>query len=650
MNYRREIDGLRAIAVLAVILFHAGFEIYSGGFVGVDIFFVISGYLITSIILAELEQGKFSIISFYERRARRILPALFLVMLACIPVAWFSLLPNDMQSFSKSLIAVSTFVSNILFRHESGYFDVASELKPLLHTWSLSVEEQYYLIFPFLMVCFWQPCRKKILIILGVIFLISFSLAQWGSQAKPSSAYFLLLARGWELLVGSFAAFFLYRKNFSEFKESLGEIGGWIGFALILYSIFNHSKNTPYPGFFALVPTIGTLFIILFASQKTTLGKFLGNKVLVTLGLISYSAYLWHQPLFAFARHRSLTEPSHLIFFALCVLTFFLAFLTWKFIETPIRIKKYLNRKQIFQYALLGSVFFICIGLTGFYTNGLLIRSPNRLKALDLESRLAVNYGLNAECDGDFTESPYCQTSKDPEVLVWGDSYAMHLVDGLIASKPSIGVIQKTVSNCGPFLGIAPASTGYPRSWSEKCIAINDKVFEYIKKNHNIKYVVMSSPFNQYVGQDAKILTRQGNIVDGQKIAIEAMQLTIKRIKELKKIPVIFSPTPQSGEHIGNCLKKSVFFKTDKLLCEIKLSDSIARQYAVFDFIKNIERNTSVVWLQDFLCASGICKTSVNDILLYRDHEHLSHEGSAYLGKEMNFYSRLEKASRSNLH
>ena len=326
MNYRREIDGLRAIAVLAVILFHAGFEIYSGGFVGVDIFFVISGYLITSIIPAELEQGKFSIINFYERRARRILPALFFVMLACIPIAWFSLLPNDMQSFSKSLIAVSTFVSNILFRHESGYFDTASELKPLLHTWSLSVEEQYYLIFPFLMVFFWQPCRKKILIILGVIFLISFSLAEWGTQAKPSSAYFLLLARGWELLVGSFAAFFLSRKNFSELKESISEIGGWIGFVLILYAIFNHSKNTPYPGFFALVPVIGTLLIILFASQKTILGKFLGSKVLVALGLISYSAYLWHQPLFAFTRHRSLTEPGHLIFFALCVLTFFFGF------------------------------------------------------------------------------------------------------------------------------------------------------------------------------------------------------------------------------------------------------------------------------------------------------------------------------------
>jgi hypothetical protein len=176
------------------------------------------------------------------------------------------------------------------------------------------------------------------------------------------------------------------------------------------------------------------------------------------------------------------------------------------------------------------------------------------------------------------------------------------------------------------------------------------KEFEYIKKNRNIKYVVMSSPFNQYFGQDAKILTRQGSVVDGQKIAIKAMKETTKQIKELKKTPVIFSPTPQSGENIGNCLKKSVFFNADKSLCEIKLSDSIARQYVVFDFIKNIERDTSVVWLQDFLCTSGICRTSVNDILLYRDQEHLSYEGSAYLGEKMNFYHRLEEASGSNLN
>lgn len=649
MSYRNEIDGLRALAVLPVIFFHAGFKIFSGGFVGVDIFFVISGYLITNIIISELEQGKFSIINFYERRARRILPPLFVVMLVCIPVAWFVLLPKDVESFSKSLIAVSMFASNILFRHESGYFDIASELKPLLHTWSLAVEEQFYLIFPFLLMMFWKSGRKKILIILGAVFFISFGLAEWGSYAKPASAYFLLLARGWELLVGAFAAFFLSRKNYSESSTGLSEITGWIGLALILYAIFTHSKNIPYPGVYALVPTMGTLLIIIFANQDTILGKFLGNKVFVLFGLISYSAYLWHQPLFAFARHRSLVEPGHVLFIFLCVLTFILAYLTWRYIETPFRLKKYMNQKQVFRSAFIGSVFFISVGSIGFLTNGLFIKSPSRLEYLALDTRITANYGLSIECEGSYTESPNCRTSENPEVLVWGDSFAMHLVDGLIASNPNIKVIQKTVSNCGPFLEIAPSSYGYPPSWSKKCISINDKVFDYLKNNPSIKYVVMGSPFGQFVGKDAKVWTRQGSIVDGGTNAFEAMQITIARIRELKKIPVIFSPTPQNGENIGNCLVKATFFKENKKFCDIKYSDSTARQSEVFDFLKKVEKISTVIWLSDFLCSSGICKTSANDVLLYRDEEHLSHEGSSYLGKEMNFYSLLEKAAHANL-
>ena len=645
MNYRKEIDGLRALAVLPVILFHAGFSIFSGGFVGVDIFFVISGYLITTNIISELEQGKFSIINFYERRARRILPALFFIMLACIPIAWFLLLPNDMHSFSKSLIAVSIFASNILFRHESGYFDIASELKPLLHTWSLAVEEQYYVIFPFLLMFFWKPDKKNILIILGSIFFISFGLAQWGSYAKPSSAYYLLLGRGWELLTGSFAAFFLSQKKYLRFKKNFSEIAGWGGLVLILYAIFIHSKNTPYPGVYALIPTTGTLLIILFSKQDTTLGKFLGNKVFVSIGLISYSAYLWHQPLFAFVRHKSLTEPDHVTFSVLCVLTFILAYFTWRYVESPFRLKKLLNRKQIFTCALTGTIFFIAIGLIGFYTNGLFIKSTGRIDALALNNRLSVNYGLNEKCEGDYTESPLCKTSDNPEVLVWGDSFAMHLLDGFIASNPNIKVIQKTVSNCGPFLEIAPASSGYSRSWSEKCIAINDKVFNYLKSSPDIKYVVMGSPFGQFVGKGAKILTRQGSIVDGEKNAFVAMQLTIKRIRQLKKTPIIF-PTPQNGENIGNCLAKATFFKIDKKFCDIKYSDSVARQSEVINFLKKVEKITNVVWLSDFLCFSDTCKTSTNGILFYRDEEHLSHEGSAYLGKEMNFYSHLEKAAK----
>lgn len=210
MNYRREIDGLRAIAVLPVIFFHAGFGVFGGGFVGVDVFFVISGYLITGIILAELEQGHFSLIGFYERRARRILPALFLVMLLCVPFAWFWLLPGDMKGFAKSLVAVAIFASNFLFWRESGYFDTAAELKPLLHTWSLAVEEQYYLVFPLLILLFWQLGKRWVLFLLGLIFVASFTSAE---LSKPAAAFFLLPSRGWELLVGAFAAFYMPRKN-----------------------------------------------------------------------------------------------------------------------------------------------------------------------------------------------------------------------------------------------------------------------------------------------------------------------------------------------------------------------------------------------------------------------------------------------------
>ena len=209
MKYRAEIDGLRALAVVPVILFHAGFELFSGGFVGVDVFFVISGYLITTILIEDIENKRFSIVNFYERRARRILPALFFVMLVCIPFAWMWMLPNQMKDFSQSLVAVSLLASNILFWRESGYFDTASELKPLLHTWSLAVEEQYYILFPIFLMFTWRLGVKWILILLSIIFFISLGLAQWGSYSYAFAAFFLLPTRGWELLVGVFIAFYL---------------------------------------------------------------------------------------------------------------------------------------------------------------------------------------------------------------------------------------------------------------------------------------------------------------------------------------------------------------------------------------------------------------------------------------------------------
>ena len=376
MDYRKEIDGLRAVAVVPVILFHAGFETFSGGFVGVDVFFVISGYLITTIILAELEQGKFSLVKFYERRARRILPALFVVMLVCIPFAWFWLLPSDMKDFSQSLVAVSLFLSNILFWRESGYFDTAAELKPLLHTWSLAVEEQYYVMFPLFLLLFWQFGKRFILVTLGLAFVASLALAQWAAYANPAAAFYLLPTRGWELLIGVFAAFYLYQAKHKNIRNITSEVGGWLGVALILYAVFSYSKATPFPGLYALLPTLGAALVILFATHQTTAGRFIGSKALVGIGLISYSSYLWHQPLFAFARHISLQGNSDIVFFILSTLSLILAHFSWRYIETPFR-----NQEKVTKKALLPMVFifislFTSTGIIGYLYNGNLWRYP----------------------------------------------------------------------------------------------------------------------------------------------------------------------------------------------------------------------------------------------------------------------------------
>jgi peptidoglycan/LPS O-acetylase OafA/YrhL len=456
MKYRREIDGLRAVAVLAVVLFHAGFDTFSGGFVGVDVFFVISGYLITSIILYEKEAGTFSLISFYERRVRRILPPLFLVMAVCIPFARLWLLPTDMKEFSQSLITVSLFASNILFWRESTYFDSATTLKPLLHTWSLAVEEQYYVLFPLFIALTWRLGHRWIAKMLAIVTVISLMMAQWGAYASPAATFFLLPTRGWELAIGAAVAFYFTRKQARQCGAPTRETLGALGILLIGYAVFAYDKTTPFPSLFALVPTSGTALVILFATQATTVGRVLGSKALVGIGLISYSVYLWHQPIFVFARQRSVLEPSTLAFISLSIASFGLAYLSWRFIEQPFRDKHKFKRKHLFLFAAIGSGGVILVGLWGHMTGGNLERFAKSSKLVTLDENMRGNYGLSEQCEGVFTVSDKCRTSDVPDVLVWGDSYAMHLVQGLLSSNPDAKIIQATVSDCGPIFDIAP--------------------------------------------------------------------------------------------------------------------------------------------------------------------------------------------------
>jgi peptidoglycan/LPS O-acetylase OafA/YrhL len=359
MQYRKEIDGLRAVAVLPVMFFHAGFERFGGGFLGVDIFFVISGYLITTIILKEKDVGTFSLVSFYERRIRRIFPALFFVLIACLPFAWLWLLPHELKNFGQSLMAVSLFISNLFFWQESDYFASDAEMIPLLHTWSLAVEEQYYVLFPLLIGVLWFIGKRKLTALLLLIAIASLAFSEWAWRHYPDANFYLLPSRAWELLAGVLAAFYAHQYPLKG-KQSFS----LIGLIMIIGSILLLNDKLPFPSLYTLIPVIGTVLIILFATQTTWVGKLLSTPILAGVGLISYSAYLWHQPIFVFARLQSMQELPDWQFLILILLTLLLAFVSWIFVEQPFRNKHNFTQRQIFSMAILATTGML---LAGYY-------------------------------------------------------------------------------------------------------------------------------------------------------------------------------------------------------------------------------------------------------------------------------------------
>ena len=622
MDYRREIDGLRALAVLPVILFHAGFQTFSGGFVGVDIFFVISGYLITSIILAEMEAGTFTLANFYERRARRILPALFVVMALCLPFAWLWLLPQDMKSFSQSLVAVSTFASNILFWRTSGYFDTAAELKPLLHTWSLAVEEQYYLLFPLFVLLTWRFGKTWILKSLVVVFIISLASAHWGATNKPIFTFYLLPTRGWELLIGGFIAFYFSLGHKQLSHKWLNELGSLIGVVLIAYSIFSFDSKTPFPSLYTLVPTFGTALIIFFTTPQTSIGKLLGSKIFVEVGLISYSAYLYHQPLFAFAKHRSMHEPSSLLSGVLVAATFCLAYFSWKYVEAPFRNKQRINRKQLFTFCVLASFSFILIGLVGHLNKGFQSRlNPSELQILSYgESpytdtmyketyRMGVCF-LEPEQDSKaFSETCKSAPSKN-SVLIWGDSHAAALFYGLKQVFPNIS--QYNASGCPP---IKDAIV----SWRPKCKEVNDFVLNKLNELSPSK-IFLHANWGSYEEQNPS----------------ENLRKTIEYIKKIlpKTEILVVGPVPHWNPSLPIFLlsknvllnKEQIFFNNS--IKKLKLIDKSLRMEAL---------NQRVLYLSpiDALCSAENCLATVdykNEIVpVASDYAHLTEAGSVFL-------------------
>ena len=368
MQYRAEIDGLRALAVIPVVLFHAGIAGFSGRFVGVDIFFVISGYLITSIILSEQQKERFTLTGFYERRARRILPALMLVTLLSTVAAWYLLLPAELVDYGKSLASVGVFASNILFWTQSDYFAQTSEFIPLLHTWSLAVEEQFYLIFPVFMIASAAMLKSKRLLVLTVVAIVSFLFCEWAWRNAPEANFFLAPSRMWELLAGVFCAFYLQQPR--DPLPLIKQIASALGLLMLVYSIIFFDKTIPFPSVYALLPVLGTALIILFTDKNTLVGQLLSVPFIVGIGLISYSAYLWHQPLFVFARLSSLEELSVSMLLGLSLLAFIMAYISWRWVEKPFRNRNWLSQRQILWMAGLCSLVLIGLGLMFVFGGG----------------------------------------------------------------------------------------------------------------------------------------------------------------------------------------------------------------------------------------------------------------------------------------
>lgn len=450
MEYRPEIDGLRAVAVLAVLLFHADVSAFSGGFVGVDVFFVISGFLITGQIVRHRDQGAFSLVRFYERRARRILPALFVVLIATLVMGWIWMVPSELAILGENTLAVSLFGSNISLWKQINYFAPAADENPLLHTWSLGVEEQFYLLFPIVLLPLARTAIRwtAVALALGVAFSLGLAQALAGS---PLARFYLLPTRAWELLVGSLIAVFVFR-----FGRPTGRLPAgiaFVGIAMVLVSVAWFNKLTPTPSVWTLLPVGGTALIVLFGDQYGAVGRVLSLRTLTRIGLVSYSAYLWHQPLFAFARMNAIGEPHALEMGAAFVATFVLAFATWRFVERPCRDALRVSTKRMVLLAVGGTALFLGAGYGLAASDG----APNRFTpteqvwvATPLSDRVEyVVSGFNQRLG-----QPLSQTQ--PNLVIIGDSYAQDFFNVVETSAAFDGYSLSTVhisARCQPYLG-----------------------------------------------------------------------------------------------------------------------------------------------------------------------------------------------------
>lgn len=637
MQYRKEIDGLRAIAVISVIWFHAGLAGLPGGYVGVDVFFVISGFLITGLIIDEMASGRFSWSQFYLRRIRRLLPAAYFVLLCCIPPALIWLAPEDLVDFGQSLIAVVTYTSNHLFFIESDYFATEAALKPLLHTWSLAIEEQYYLIFPVLMWCAFKVGRWLALLLCVSIFIASLVYSVWATANAPDAGYYLLPSRAFELMIGSLCAFC------TRTQWTLPRHTDAAGLLCVLTAMLTFNDETAFPGLHALLPTIGTALLILGAGSHSITTRCLSARPMVLFGLMSYSLYLWHQPVITFLKHASVDEPSIAARSVALIMCFGLAWFSWRFIEQPARNKSRVSHRLIILAAAVFSLLIIGAGLLLQWDSGHSYRQTKSGQSYaQLSHRFRANRGLDDRCGGR-VDVDYCEFGRAPDSLVWGDSHAMHVATALQPGAEETGFYQRTKSNCAPVLDLAAYKERHGVKAVESCLIYNNAVLEWLKTKHSINTVILAATWKIL---DSPVVDTKLQVIepDDAKLALAMLDETVSALHALGKKTVIVAPTPRARFNAGQCVHKSMLRGLDTTSCDLQLHPQPSSGKRTLAALATFERSP-VVKLTDMLCENNVCKAVIDGIVIYKDSSHLTVEGSLWLGRTHGLYAKLKEAA-----
>ena len=612
--YRPDIDGLRAISVLAVMLYHAEFQVFSGGFIGVDVFFVISGYLITQMVLGDFEKGSFSLSHFYERRVRRILPALLVMLAATVPLAYVFLSADPLADYSAALLGATWLSSNFVFWSEAGYFDRASEFKPLLHTWSLGVEEQFYLFFP---AFFWVLYKFKWLIPgLSAVVVISFLMAQFGLSRDAEWPFYMLVSRAWELGLGAMLAVVLAHSRLSDVRVTglLAELLVLSGLLAVIVPVLMFSELTATPGPLLLVPTLGACLLIWLTPATSYVRRLLSLKWLVGLGLISYSLYLWHQPVLVFGRIIIGEALGYEWRIAMLLGTFPLAILSWRYIERPFR-----NPGQIVTRHL---IFLVCAMMMITTVSAVMLHhfaSTHEKTSTGVVGD--IGHGRYYEvvdqrfdrCEAEYLQYrielwenvPRCHKSKRagaPGIAFYGDSHAEQLFVGAEAliSQASIYLIRGGI----PFLG-------------------NDRFkgpLRYLEEQKGINVVVFSAYWLEKI-----------QILGGDQFS-EQLFNTVKWMVGRGFKVVLMMDAPDFGFDPALCVYETTL---NDARCDISLEQHNGDQAIYRALFVAIAKhpNVELVDVSEAICNKDTCSMLSEGRLLYRDNDHLNLIGSQLAGE-----------------